>query len=132
MAITPMLAEKFENKKIYNFFSIGGAVPFFLLFVIFKIAGGDLTPLFSFIVRRSSEDLTLSFVPTPASSNIIVLTTVIAIGWIIAVARVWDAINDPMMGTIVDKTKSKWGKCTLFKRSSDKGRQILLLNHIKA
>lgn len=45
MAITPMLAEKFENKKIYNFFSIGGAVPFFLLFVIFKIAGGDLTPL---------------------------------------------------------------------------------------
>lgn len=36
---------------------------------------------------------------------------VVAIGVIVAVARVWDAINDPMMGTIVDKTKSKWGKC---------------------
>lgn len=36
---------------------------------------------------------------------------VIAIGWIVALARVWDAIIDPMMGTIVDKTKSKWGKC---------------------
>ena len=35
----------------------------------------------------------------------------IAIGIFMAVARVWDAINDPMMGTIVDKTRSKWGKC---------------------
>lgn len=30
---------------------------------------------------------------------------------IFAVARVWDAINDPMMGTIVDRTNTKWGKC---------------------
>ena len=41
----------------------------------------------------------------------VIYIPVIAIGWIVAVARVWDAINDPMMGTIVDKTKSKWGKC---------------------
>ena len=34
-----------------------------------------------------------------------------ALGWIFAIARIWDAINDPMMGSIVDKTKSKWGKC---------------------
>lgn len=25
-------------------------------------------------------------------------------------ARLWDAVNDPMMGTIVDNTKTKWGK----------------------
>ena len=42
--------------------------------------------------------------------NVICLPAV-ALGWIFALARVWDAINDPMMGSIVDKTKSKWGKC---------------------
>jgi melibiose permease len=34
----------------------------------------------------------------------------VAIGTIIALARVWDAVNDPMMGVIVDNTKSKYGK----------------------
>ena len=34
-----------------------------------------------------------------------------ALGGIMTIARIWDAINDPMMGTIVDKTHSKWGKC---------------------
>lgn len=42
--------------------------------------------------------------------NVICLPA-IALGWIFALARVWDAINDPIMGTIVDKTKSRWGKC---------------------
>lgn len=42
--------------------------------------------------------------------NIICLPAM-AVGWIFAIARVWDAINDPMMGSIVDRTKSKWGKC---------------------
>lgn len=33
-----------------------------------------------------------------------------AISLIMVIARVWDAINDPMMGFIVDRTKSRWGK----------------------
>ena len=41
----------------------------------------------------------------------VIYIPVAAIGVIVAVARVWDAVNDPMMGTIVDRTKSKWGKC---------------------
>jgi melibiose permease/lactose/raffinose/galactose permease len=32
------------------------------------------------------------------------------VGAVIVFARVFDAINDPIMGTIVDNTKSKWGK----------------------
>ena len=35
----------------------------------------------------------------------------VAISVIIFIARIWDALNDPMMGTIVDKTHTKWGKC---------------------
>lgn len=45
MLIAPALIKKFENKTLYNFFSIGGAVPFALLFVFFKLAGGDITPI---------------------------------------------------------------------------------------
>ncbi len=33
-----------------------------------------------------------------------------AVGVIMVVASIWDAINDPMMGTIADHTKSRWGK----------------------
>lgn len=33
-----------------------------------------------------------------------------AVGVVMIAARVWDAINDPMMGTIIDNTRSRWGK----------------------
>ena len=30
---------------------------------------------------------------------------------IILIAKIWDIINDPMMGAIIDRTRSKEGKC---------------------
>lgn len=43
-----------------------------------------------------------------------ILIPAIAVSVIMAVARVWDAFNDPMMGTIVDRTRTKYGKCRPF------------------
>lgn len=41
----------------------------------------------------------------------VILIPAMIVGVIMTVARVWDAVNDFMMGTMVDKTRSKWGKC---------------------
>ena len=50
MGITPVLIKKIEKKSLYNFFSIAGAVPFTLIFVFYKVSGGDLTTTFWSII----------------------------------------------------------------------------------
>ncbi len=71
-----------------------------------KEAAGFLTGMFG-------QNLIYNIVATGLYfyfQNVICLPAM-ALGWIMTIARIWDAINDPMMGTIVDKTHSKWGKC---------------------
>ncbi|MGN0635671.1 MAG: MFS transporter [Acutalibacteraceae bacterium] len=41
----------------------------------------------------------------------VIFMPAMAVGIIMTLARVWDAFNDPMMGTLVDRTRTKWGKC---------------------
>ncbi len=33
-----------------------------------------------------------------------------AVFWIFAVAKIWDMVNDPMMGAIADRTHTRWGR----------------------
>ncbi len=40
----------------------------------------------------------------------IVGLTASAVSLIMLIARVWDAVNDPMMGVIADRTRTRWGK----------------------
>ncbi|MCL2509364.1 MAG: MFS transporter [Oscillospiraceae bacterium] len=41
----------------------------------------------------------------------VLLIPAMTVGIIMTIAQVWDAVNDPIMGTIVDKTRTKYGKC---------------------
>ena len=43
-------------------------------------------------------------------TDILIIPT-IAVSMIMGISRVWDGINDIIMGTVVDKTHTRWGKC---------------------
>lgn len=66
-----------------------------------------------FLVGMLGQNLIYNIIATGLYfyfQNVICLPAM-ALGWIFTIARIWDAINDPMMGTIVDRTRTKWGKC---------------------
>ncbi len=33
-----------------------------------------------------------------------------AMGWMFLITKIWDAVNDPIMGMIADRTETRWGK----------------------
>ena len=44
-------------------------------------------------------------------TNVGAMTGVTAVAILMLVTRLFDAFNDPIMGSIVDRTRTKWGKC---------------------
>lgn len=45
----------------------------------------------------------------PIFNDILGLSPVL-IGWVIFISRIWDAVTDPLMGSISDNTRSRWGR----------------------
>ena len=71
---------------------------------------GELT---GYLVGLAGQNIIYNIIATGLTFYFqsVIFIPAIACSIIFAVARVWDAINDPMMGSIVDKTRTKWGKC---------------------
>ena len=49
-AVTPKMINKFGKKQLYNFYSIAGAVPFALIFGVYKLADGNLMKSMGYVV----------------------------------------------------------------------------------
>ena len=68
------------------------------------------------VILYSCGDLASQFVWTFIGSYLTVFYTDIvglapaAAAAIMMAARIWDAVNDPMMGAIAERTRSKWGR----------------------
>lgn len=62
-------------------------------------AGGG----FNFVVA-----LITSYLSAYLTDNLLISAGAVSI--IMTVATIWDAVNDPMMGAIADRTKSRWGR----------------------
>lgn len=41
----------------------------------------------------------------------IVMIDIAVVGLVFTLCRVWDAVNDPVMGVVMEKTHTRWGKC---------------------
>ena len=44
-------------------------------------------------------------------SKVGAVSSVVAVAYLMLFTRIYDALNDPIMGSLVDRTRTKWGKC---------------------
>lgn len=72
---------------------------------ICTIIGSYLTIFLTDALLFGADDVTIGSV-----------TGAIAVAYLMLGTRIFDALNDPIMGSIVDKTRTKWGKCRPYLR----------------
>lgn len=66
-----------------------------------------------YLLSMAGQNIVYSIIGTALAYyfQFVILIPAMIVGVMMTIARVWDAVNDFFMGTIVDKTRSKWGKC---------------------
>ncbi len=68
----------------------------------------------NFICTIIGSYLTIFLTDALLFNNNMTIGTVLgstAVAWLMLGTRIFDALNDPIMGSIVDRTRTKWGKC---------------------
>ena len=73
--------------------------------LICTIIGSYLTVFLTDALLFGSSDVTIGSV-----------SGTMAVAYLMLGTRCFDALNDPIMGSIVDKTRTKWGKCRPYLR----------------
>ncbi len=87
------------KRKISDFFYVEGGVLKFKNFASYGLAGFGQNLIYGIMN---------SYLMIFYTDVFLVPSTVV--GTMFLVSKLWDAINDPFMGTLVDKTRTKWGK----------------------
>jgi len=66
-----------------------------------------------YLVAMFGQNMIFNVVPmfTNYFARDVLFIPAMTVGVIMTIAQVWDAVNDPIMGTIVDRTRGKYGKC---------------------
>jgi len=80
------------------------------------LIGGPEVLAYSFAIFGSSMVSALTGVALSFFYTEVLFLSTAAVGTIFLLARIWDAVNDPVVGIIVDRTRTKWGKCIPYLR----------------
>jgi len=83
---------------------------------ISKSVGGNEVLAFSLTIFGSSMVSALMGSALSFFYTEVLHIAVGVVGTIFLVARIWEAVNDPFMGFVVDRTHTKWGKCIPYLR----------------
>jgi GPH family glycoside/pentoside/hexuronide:cation symporter len=62
------------------------------------------------VISRSKDLWLIYFFAPPAGADIAHRTSVLAVGAVLAVARIVESFDDPLIGYWSDRTKSRWGR----------------------
>ncbi|MEI6578445.1 MAG: glycoside-pentoside-hexuronide (GPH):cation symporter [Eubacteriales bacterium] len=81
-----------------------------------KLVGGKEVMAFSLTIFGTSMVSSLMGSALSFFYTEVLHIAVGVVGTIFLVARIWEAVNDPFMGFIVDRTHTKWGKCIPYLR----------------